>query len=96
MERFLYAAEQRLREFKTHNPLLIFRNDGGASRIARTAAVKTYSSGPRGGAEASRALARQYGFDPLIGIDIGGTTTDLSTVQGSEVRSKLRGQSHSE
>src|SRR5208337_4451692 len=51
MERFLYNSEHRLREYKTKNPLLIFRNDGDSARISRTAAVKTYSSGPRGGAE---------------------------------------------
>ena len=92
MERFLYGAEQRLREFKTQAPLLIFRNDGGASRIARTSAVKTYSSGPRGGAEGSRALALHYGFERLIGLDIGGTTTDLSLVEKGVVRSEVRGR----
>ncbi|MGH8445414.1 MAG: hydantoinase/oxoprolinase N-terminal domain-containing protein, partial [Solimonas sp.] len=51
MERFLYSAEHRLRESKTKNPLLIFRNDGDSARVSRTAAIKTYSSGPRGGAE---------------------------------------------
>ena len=92
MERFLYGAEQRLREYKTKNPLLIFRNDGDASRIARTAAVKTYSSGPRGGVEGSRALARHYGFRRLVGLDIGGTTTDLSLIEDGVVRSHDRGR----
>ena len=92
MERFLYGAEQRLREYKTQAPLLIFRNDGGASRIARTSAVKTYSSGPRGGAEGSRALALHYGFERLVGLDIGGTTTDLSRIEKGAVRSETRGR----
>jgi N-methylhydantoinase A len=92
MERFLYGAEQRLREYKTKNPLLIFRNDGDASRIARTAAVKTYSSGPRGGVEGSRALGRHYGFRRLVGLDIGGTTTDLSLIEDDVVRSHARGR----
>jgi N-methylhydantoinase A len=91
MERFLYSAEQRLRDYRTRNPLLIFRNDGGASRIARTAAVKTYSSGPRGGAEGSRALAVHHGLERLIGVDVGGTTTDLSLVEHGTVRSAARG-----
>ena len=92
MERFLYGAEQRLRDYKTQNPLLIFRNDGDASRIARTAAVKTYSSGPRGGAEGSRALAGHYGIERLVGLDIGGTTTDLCLVEHGRVRSHVRGR----
>ena len=59
MERFLFSAERRLREHRTRRPLLIFRNDGGSSRVAKSAALKTYSSGPRGGLEGTRALARQ-------------------------------------
>jgi len=71
MERFLYSAERRLRESKTQKPLLVFRNDGGASRVARTTAIKTYSSGPRAGAEAVRALAVHYGFGKVVGMDVG-------------------------
>lgn len=61
MEHFLFNAENRLRDYKTRNPLLIFRNDGDASRVAKTVAVKTYSSGPRGGMEGMKAFARQIG-----------------------------------
>jgi N-methylhydantoinase A len=92
MERFLYSAEHKLREHKTQNPLLIFRNDGNAARIARTIAIKTYSSGPRGGAEGSKALARHYGFKQLLSMDIGGTTTDIAVVAGNEVRTDRRGK----
>lgn len=92
MERFLYNAEHRLREYKTRNPLLIFRNDGDSARISRTAAVKTYSSGPRGGAEGSKALAAHYGFKRLLGMDIGGTTTDISLVENNAVRTDRRGR----
>ncbi len=92
MERFLYNAEHRLREYKTKNPLLIFRNDGDSARISRTAAVKTYSSGPRGGAEGAKALAAHYGFKRLLGMDIGGTTTDISLVESGEVQTERRGR----
>jgi N-methylhydantoinase A len=51
VERFLYSTEQRLRAHKVKNPLLIYRNDGGSSRVAKSVALKTYSSGPRGGLE---------------------------------------------
>ena len=57
MERFLFNAEGRLRQSRTRRPLLIFRNDGGSSRVAKSSALKTYSSGPRGGLEG--ALARR-------------------------------------
>lgn len=91
MERFLYNAEHKLRDYKTRNPLLIFRNDGHSARVAKTVAVKTYSSGPRGGMEGSRALARHYGFDRLLSMDVGGTTTDIGLVEKGEVRARGRG-----
>ena len=92
MERFLYAAERKLRAARSQKPLLVFRNDGRSARVARTVAIKTYSSGPRGGAEGAQALARHYGFDRLVSIDIGGTTTDISLVADGAARAHERGR----
>ncbi|MDD3761709.1 MAG: hydantoinase/oxoprolinase family protein [Nevskiales bacterium] len=92
MERFLYSAEHRLRDYKTKNPLLIFRNDGNAARVARTSAIKTYSSGPRGGAEGVKALAAHYGLKHLLSMDVGGTTTDIGEVDDGAVRLDARGK----
>ncbi len=91
MERFLYNAEHKLREFKTRNPLLIFRNDGYSARVAKTVAIKTYSSGPRGGMEGARALAAHYGIKRLLTMDIGGTTTDIGLIENNAVRAHRRG-----
>lgn len=91
MERFLYNAEHKLRANKAQNPLLIFRNDGNSARVAKTIALKTYSSGPRGGMEGSKAVAVHYGYKHLITMDVGGTTTDIGEIQNSEVRSEARG-----
>jgi N-methylhydantoinase A len=41
IERFLYNSEHKLRDYRTKNPLLIFRNDGGSARVAKTIALKT-------------------------------------------------------
>ena len=92
MERFLFNAESRLRESRTRRPLLIFRNDGGSSRVAKSSAIKTYSSGPRGGLEGTRALARGYGFRHLLMVDVGGTTTDLGVVTDGAVQVEHRGK----
>lgn len=92
METFLYNAEAILREYKHQNPLLIFRNDGDSSRVARTIAVKTYGSGPQGGMEGARALAGHYGFKRLLTMDIGGTTTDIGLVEGGTPRINRRGE----
>lgn len=91
MERFLYGAERRLKSYKVANPLLVYRNDGASSRVAKSVALKTYSSGPRGGLEGTAALARTYGFEHTLMIDIGGTTTDVGVVAGDRVAADERG-----
>ena len=92
MERFLYAAEHKLRSAKSKSPLLIFRNDGHSARVAKTTAIKTYSSGPRGGMEGAKALAAHYGFKQLVSMDVGGTTTDIGVVKDGAVRADARGK----
>lgn len=91
VERFLYSAEHRLRSYKVKNPLLIYRNDGASSRVAKSVALKTYSSGPRGGLEGTRALAKSYGLKHVLMIDVGGTTTDVGSVKNSEITTDRRG-----
>ncbi|MDX2483962.1 MAG: hydantoinase/oxoprolinase family protein [Pseudodonghicola sp.] len=91
MEAFLFQAENRLREYRTKNPLLIFRNDGDASRVAKTVAIKTYSSGPRGGMEGLKAFSGLYGFRDAVSIDVGGTTTDIGQCTDGKVADIRRG-----
>lgn len=92
MERFLYSAEHQLREHKAGKPLLIFRNDGHSARVAKTIALKTYSSGPRGGMEGARSIAAHYGYSHLLSMDVGGTTTDIGEVRDGAVRAHARGR----
>ncbi len=91
MEAFLFNAENRLRAFRTKNPLLIFRNDGDASRVAKTVAIKTYSSGPRGGMEGVKSYSKLYGFEETVSIDVGGTTTDIGQYSRGAVAETRRG-----
>lgn len=91
MERFLYNAEDRLRSHRVQNPLLIYRNDGSSSRVAKSVALKTYSSGPRGGLEGTRALAEAYGLKHVLMIDVGGTTTDVGSIENYEIAVQRRG-----
>ncbi|RPH22172.1 MAG: hydantoinase/oxoprolinase family protein [Alteromonadaceae bacterium TMED7] len=92
MERFLYSADHRLKDHKTKNPLLIFRNDGGAARVAKTMAIKSYSSGPRGGMEGVKALSEHYGFKKLLSYDVGGTTTDIGVVNDGVLTTEMIGK----
>jgi N-methylhydantoinase A len=91
MERFLFNADRRLRDARSRQPLRIFRNDGASSRVSKSAALKTYSSGPRGGLEGTRALAAHYGLRHLVMLDVGGTTTDIGVVSGGAIHVDRRG-----
>lgn len=85
MEHFLYSAENVCKSQHLKRPLLIFRNDGDSARVAKTTAIKTWGSGPRGGLEGTLAYARLYGLSTVVAMDIGGTTTDVSVVRDGKV-----------
>lgn len=91
MEHFLYGAEKASKTNGLSSPLLIFRNDGDSARVAKTTAIRTWGSGPRGGLEGSIAYAELYGADVLVGMDVGGTTTDVSVVLDKNVSVRARG-----
>jgi N-methylhydantoinase A len=92
MERFLYNAENFLREYRVKNPMLIFHNDGNSARVAKTTAIKTYGSGPRGGMEGTKALAQHYKIPALLTLDIGGTTSDIGLVKAGQIKEDVYGR----
>lgn len=92
MERFLYNAENRLRDYHTKNPLLIYRNDGFAGRVAKTVALKTYSSGPRAGMDSAGAYTDYYNFRRCLTVDVGGTTTDIGLIENGDIGETSHGE----
>ena len=92
MEHFLYSAENICKQHHLKRPLLIFRNDGDSARVAKTTAIKTWGSGPRGGLEGTIAYSKLYGADTLVAMDIGGTTTDVSVVMDGKVPQNAYGE----
>ncbi|MEE4147010.1 MAG: hydantoinase/oxoprolinase family protein [Halieaceae bacterium] len=80
MEHFLYGAEHITKQHHLASPMLVYRNDGDSARVAKTTAIKTYGSGPRGGMEGMIVYAGIYNASSMVGMDIGGTTTDVSMV----------------
>jgi N-methylhydantoinase A len=80
MEHFLYGAERITKQHHLASPMLVYRNDGDSARVAKTTAIKTYGSGPRGGMEGMVVYSGIYQSSTMVGMDIGGTTTDVSMV----------------
>ncbi len=64
--------------------LSIMQSNGGSisSSLARAEAVRTVLSGPAAGVVGAQAVARAAGFPRLISFDMGGTSTDVSLVDG--------------
>lgn len=89
---FLYRAEDYLREQGYRRPLRIVHNDGGAARVARTTAGKTYNSGPTAGLLGARAVARHYGLANVVTLDMGGTSLDVGIVRDGEVPMRRYGR----
>jgi N-methylhydantoinase A len=64
--------------------LSVMQSSGGliTAATARREPVRTILSGPAGGVVAARAIGRAAGFDRCITFDMGGTSTDVSLVDG--------------
>lgn len=64
--------------------LSIMQSNGGSisSTLARAEAVRTVLSGPAAGVVGAQSVSKQAGFPRLISFDMGGTSTDVSLVDG--------------
>ncbi|MEP7286281.1 MAG: hydantoinase/oxoprolinase family protein [Chloroflexota bacterium] len=81
MSRYLARLEEKL---SGDRPLRIMKSDGGviSARQAREQAVQTVLSGPAAGVIGAFYLAKQAGYDRIITLDIGGTSTDVALCPG--------------
>ncbi len=85
---YLQALEQGLRARHYEGDVLIVQSAGGLMGVEATAniPVRTANSGPSAGAIAAREIGSLAGFDNVIGLDIGGTSTDVSVTLDGQVR----------
>jgi N-methylhydantoinase A len=79
---------QRLNSNGYAGDLLILHSGGGVMtpKTVEKLAVRLAASGIAAGAIAGRHIARLAGFPNAIGLDMGGTSTDISLVAGGELR----------
>jgi N-methylhydantoinase A/oxoprolinase/acetone carboxylase beta subunit len=81
----LFKAEDELRESAGYTgTFLVSHINGGVAGIAKTKAIDTIESGPILGIHASAYLAKAYGFNAVIAMDIGGTTAKVSVLRNCE------------
>jgi N-methylhydantoinase A len=69
----------------THTRIFVMQSNGGIAALAAAARepVRTVLSGPAGGVVGAAATARASGFERVIAFDMGGTSTDVSLVDGA-------------
>jgi N-methylhydantoinase A len=79
MERYLQRLQKRV-----HRPIRVMQSNGGSLTVAEASqeAVRTLLSGPAGGALGARQVARRAGHRRLLTLDMGGTSTDMSLIDG--------------
>ena len=83
MSRVLYRVEDQLRLDGYRYPLLVATADAGTSRVAKTTALRTWGSGPAGGVAGASAYSEKLGLSYVITLDVGGTSSDISTLSDS-------------
>ena len=85
---YLAALEQGLRGRGYDGDVLIVQSAGGLMGVEATSdiPVRTANSGPSAGAIAAREIGALAGFENIIGLDIGGTSTDVSVTLDGRLR----------
>src|SRR5712691_8980080 len=87
-ERRFSAAKSAPKDSRALAPvarIFVMQSAGGITSLAAAAhePVRTVLSGPAGGVVGAAASARASGFPRIIAFDMGGTSTDVSLVEGS-------------
>lgn len=84
---YLERLEARLGEAGVSAQLYLVQSNGGVAlpEDAAKLPVKLLLSGPAGGAIAMAGLAREHSLPNMVGIDMGGTSSDVSVVTDGEV-----------
>ncbi|MBI2881442.1 MAG: hydantoinase/oxoprolinase family protein [Candidatus Tectomicrobia bacterium] len=87
IQKYVDQGEARVRGLLGKTPFLVMKSNGGviSARESARKPVATLLSGPAAGALAGAFFAERCGFDHVITFDAGGTSTDVSVVEGGEV-----------
>ena len=86
VRRYLTRLGTRLGGAGVPAPLQVMQSRGGLSSadLARDRPVRLFLSGPAAGVIGGRATGTAAGFDDLITLDVGGTSSDIALVSGAK------------
>ena len=85
---YLGAITPRVREVLPNARVLLMQSNGGSLTVeaARAYPARVITSGPAGGALAVQRMGKATGYRNLLGVDMGGTSTDISLIENGELR----------
>jgi N-methylhydantoinase A len=86
--RYMERLTAELRRLGYENEVLVLHSGGGVmtAETAGRYAARVAASGLAGGAVAMAHIAKRCRFENAIGLDMGGTSTDISLMHGGELR----------
>ena len=86
--RYLSSLRRELKSRGVGALLKLLRSDGGlmSFEAAEEAPVNMLLSGPAGGVAGALWVAKQAGFDNVLTLDMGGTSTDVCLIEHGEPR----------
>ncbi len=93
MGRYLNGLKTRLGKRYPKARLHVMQSSGGiiSAAVAAREPVRTILSGPAGGVVGAWRVARQAGFERILSFDMGGTSTDVALVDGTELQDAAAG-----
>lgn len=91
--KYLDDISSRIGSLLPNAKILLMQSSGGSLTIpaARDFPVRMVTSGPAGGALAVQRIGKATGDASLLGVDMGGTSTDISLIHKGELRMTTEG-----
>jgi 5-oxoprolinase (ATP-hydrolysing) len=87
LNRYVHKLQVALRQIATPERLLFMQSNGGLVDAEFFRGKNSVLSGPAAGVVGMVESAKTTGFEKLVGFDMGGTSTDVSSYSGSYERS---------
>jgi N-methylhydantoinase A len=85
---YVHRLSDQLKAGGYTGDLLVLHSGGGSMtpRMVERYPVRLAASGIAAGAVAAKHVAQQCGYENAVGLDMGGTSTDIALVSGGELR----------
>ena len=88
VEKYLSEITSNIRKILPKAQILLMQSNGGSLTVdaARKFPARLLTSGPAGGALAVKRICQSGKYRNLLGVDMGGTSTDISLIRDGELQ----------